>query len=436
MAAGRLSRWVLLLAAALAMVLRAPVYLTGPSFWAEEGTLYFATAWGHSLRESLVYRPAGYLLLWANLATTAAARLARGGVLSLTHAPQVTVLFALAVQLLPVAVIACSRAPFWGGSIRRAIGILVVLVGVLTDEIWLNTVNSQPWLVLAAVLLLLEPLASRRRRAWAATGVLVLAGLTAPTTSALLPLFAWRAWRSRTRAAVAQVGVLTGCALVQAGCVWSATRGGQQLPARTGGLDLGVFAATVWMRTLIVPLLGTGRAEDFGHLVARSGGIGATAGLLLLALAALVIGWLARGLRAGERVAVVGAYVLVTTLTLLTAVGDKAMLLHTPSTSSRYVFTSGVLVLLMLLGCIRGGAGVLRPIVCTLLLGLALVRGVTQYGGSVRWKPSWPVWAEQVRAWEADPRRPLKIWPPPWELSLPPPAVETRASGRRFARCI
>ena len=429
MAAGRLSRWFLLLAAALAMLLRAPVYVTGPSFWAEEGTLYFATAWDHSLDESLVYRPAGYLLLWANLATTAAARLVRGGVLPLTHAPQVTVLFALAVQLLPVAVIACSRAPFWGGPVRRAIGVLVVLVGVLTDEIWLNTVNSQPWLVLAAVLLLLEPPASGRR-AWAVTGVLALAGLTAPTTSALLPLFAWRSWRSRTPLAVAQVGVLVACALVQAWCVWSATRGGQPLPTRTGGLDVGVFAGTVWMRTLIVPLLGTGWAEDFGHLIARSGGIGLATGLVLLVLAGALIGWLARGLRAGERGMLVGAYVLVTTLTLLTAVGDKAMLLHTPSTSSRYVFTSGVLVLLMLLGCVRGGAGVMRPAVCALLLGFALVRGVTRYPGSVRWRPSWPSWTEQVRAWEADPQRPLQIWPPPWVLSLAPPVVETGGGAR------
>src|SRR5262249_47693229 len=186
-AAGRLSRSFLLLAAGLGMVLRGRVYVTGPSFWAEEGTLFFATAWGHSLRESLAYRPVGYLLLWANLATTAAARLARAGVLPLTPAPQGTLLCALLGPLPPPAPIACGRAPFGGGSVRRAIGVLVVLVGVLTDEVWLNTVNSQPWLVLAAVLLLLEPPASRRRRAWADTGVLALAGLTAPTTSALLP---------------------------------------------------------------------------------------------------------------------------------------------------------------------------------------------------------------------------------------------------------
>jgi hypothetical protein len=273
-AAGRLSRWILLVAAALAMILRAPVYVTSPSFWAEEGTLYFAVAWGRSLRETLSYRQAGYLSLWPKLATFVGARLARSGLVPLVHAPQVTVAFALVVQLLPVAVIAWSRAPFWGGSIRRAVGILIVLVGVLTDEIWLNTVNSQPWLVLAAALLLLEPAASGRARSWAAAGLLALAGLTAPTTSVLLPLFVWRAWRSPTRPALAQAGVLAACAVVQAWCMWAAVCSGESLPARTGGIDLGVFAATVWMRTLILPLFGVARAQEFGRLIVRSGAIG------------------------------------------------------------------------------------------------------------------------------------------------------------------
>src|SRR5262249_13266819 len=147
---------------------------------AEEGTLFFVTGWSRSIAEALTYRPAGYLLLWANLATTLAARLARGGLLSLTHAPQVTVLCALVVQRLPVAVIAWSRAPFWDGLWRRLVGVALVLVAVPTDEIWLNTINCQPWLILTAALLLLEPPTSGRLRAWATGGILVLAGLSAP----------------------------------------------------------------------------------------------------------------------------------------------------------------------------------------------------------------------------------------------------------------
>ncbi len=411
---------MLLAGAALAMVLRAPVYLTAPSFWAEEGTLYFAVAWEHPLREALTYRPAGYLLLWANLATTLAARLVRAGLLPLAHAPHVTVLFALAAQLVPVAVIAWSRAPFWGGTPRRAVGIAILLFAVLTDEIWLNTINSQPWLVMAAVLLLLEPAASGWRRSWAAAGVVALAGLSAPVASILAPLYAWRAWRTRARPAVAQAMVLVACLLVQAWCVLASAESGPALAARAEGLSLGTFAAVVWMRALVLPLLGIAASQDVGLLVARSGGVGAGAGTLFLVLAAGLLGWLACGLRAAERLPLTAGYVLVTTFTILSTVGGKALLLHSPWASSRYFYAPGTIVLLMVLGCVRRGAGWLRPVLGVLVLAVAIGAGIVHYGDSLRWKPDWPRWPDEVAAWSADPRRPLRIWPPRWTVTLRP----------------
>lgn len=418
-----LTRWLLLLAAALAMVLRAPVYLVEPSFWAEEGTLYFAVAWDHPLREALGYRPAGYLLLWANLATTAAAWLVRTGLLPLLHAPQVTALCALLAQLAPVAVIVWSRAPFWNGAIRRLAGLAICLVGVLTDEIWFNTVNSQPWLVLAAALLLLEPAASNRLRSWAAGGLLALAGLSAPVASVLAPLHVWRAWCARTRPAAVQAAIVVGCALVQAWCVWAALQGPQPLPSRTAATTPAVFAATVWMRTLVVPLAGTGAARALGLALANRGGLGPLESATLLVAAAALIGWLARGLRAADRLPLVGAYALVTTLTLLTVVGNKSVLLHSPWASSRYVYVPGVVVLLLVLGGVRRDVGWLRAALCGLVLAIRLAQGLGDYRESVRWKPDWPRWPEQVARWEADPAWPLAIWPPPWRMSLSPAPV-------------
>jgi hypothetical protein len=372
------------------------------------------------VREALAYRPAGYLLLCANLATTLAAALAHGGLLPLARAPLVTVLASLAVQLLPVTVIAWSRAPFWDGALRRGVGVAIVLFGALTDEIWLNTINCQPWLVVAAALLLLEP-ADKRGGGWWSTGLLLLAGLSAAAASALVPLFAWRAWRARTTRSVVQAGALAACAVVQLGCLWSAAHGGGALPQRMAGLDLGVFAATVWARTLIVPALGTDAGQralvPLRHLADLPLG-----GALLLALATGAIAWLARGLRAEDRVALVGSYVVVTTLTLLTAVGDKTMLLASVWASSRYVYAPGVLVLLMLLGGVRQGNGLVRRVVCVTLLGAGLAQGVANYRSSLRWQPSWPSWPDEVRAWETDPSRPLRIWPPPWTVALPPHA--------------
>jgi hypothetical protein len=415
--AGRPLRAALLLGAAAVMILRAPIYFSAPSFWAEEGTLYFGLAWTHPVREALAYRPAGYLLLCANLATTLAAALVHGGAVPLARAPLVTVLASLGVQLLPVAVIAWSRAPFWDGALRRSLGVALVLFGALTDEIWLNTINCQPWLVVATALLLLEPVGARSG-GWLPAGLLLLAGLSAPAASALAPLFAWRAWRARTTRSVVQAALLAACAVVQVACLWSAAHGGAALPERTASLDLGVFAATVWGRTLIVPALGTdvGQAASASlrHLASVPFG-----GALLLALAAVVIAWLARGLRAEERVALAGSYVVVTTLTLLTAVGDKTLLLDVWS-SSRYVYAPGVLLLLMVLGGARRGNGRVRPAVCALLLGVGLLQGVAQYRSTLLWQPYWPTWPDEVRAWESDPSRPLRIWPPSWTVRLEP----------------
>src|SRR5262245_43843022 len=148
---------MLIACAGLTMFLRAPVYFSEPSFWAEDGERFFPVAWARSPIEALTHRPHGYLLFWANASTTLAAAIARAGLLPLGDVPLVIVLCAFAVQLLPVAIIAFSRAAFWGGAVRRTIAITAVIVGGLHHETWLNTCNSQPWLTVAACLLLLEP---------------------------------------------------------------------------------------------------------------------------------------------------------------------------------------------------------------------------------------------------------------------------------------
>jgi hypothetical protein len=415
-------RWLVLLLAAAAIVVRAPVYFSTPSFWAEEGAYHFAIAWERPPLAALTYQRAGYLNLWANLATTTAARLVRAGVISLTHAPFVTVTFAFAVQLLLVALIAWSRAPFWGGPGRRIVGIVAVLAGAMTDEIWLTTINSQHWLVLASVLLLLEPPDGSCARRWATIAILLVTGLSSPVAAVLLPLYAWRAWRTGTRAALEQAAVVALCALVQAWCLWSAVQIGEPLPDRAKGLDFGVFAAAAWMRTIVVPTLGADAARRFVGLLIRAGGPGAVSGIVLLALEAALLVWLARGLPPGTRVSLLGGYLLITTFSLLASVGNKAIMLNNATSSSRYVYAPGVLVLFMLLGCARLAAGRLRAVACVLLLACGLAHGLAGYRSSLRWRTWWPLWPERVQTWERNPGRALMIWPPPWymRLAVPP----------------
>jgi hypothetical protein len=152
---------------------------------------------------------------------------------------------------------------------------------------------------------------------------------------------------------------------------------------------------------------------------------GIISGIVLLALEAALLVWLARGLPPGTRAPLLGGYLLVTTFSLLTSIGNKAIMLHALA-SSRYVYAPGVLVLFMLLGCVRPAAGRLRALVCALLLAWGLAHGLAVYRPSLRWRAWWPLWREQVQTWERDPGRALMIWPPPWYLRL---GVPPRAEG-------
>ncbi len=416
--AARVAPWLLVAGGAAVMVLRASQYFTAPGFWAEEGMLFYVYARAHSAAEALAYRPAGYLLAWANVATLLAARLVPP-----LQAPLVTTLLAFAVQTLPLWLIAFGRAPFWQGIERKSLGIAVVLFGGLTGEIWLNTINSQFWLVLATVLILLEPPPVGRARDVAYLVVLLLAGLNGPGSAALAPLFLWKAWREHDDVVLSQGALLGACAGLQLWCLWSATASDPNLPSRATGLSVGVAGAIVWMKTLVLPTLGSYPAERFarrleivtGDLASSTGML---AGLVLLVAAATVLVWVARGARRDERLVLLGSYVVVTALTLAGAIGDKRLLLSHAGTSSRYFYVPGVLILLLLLANVRRGAGA-RGVVCAVLLASGLVVGLLGYRDTLRWKADWPRWRDEVARWEQDRRYQPAIWPPPrWKVDL------------------
>jgi hypothetical protein len=413
----------LVVAAAALTIARAPQYVVAPSFWAEEGMLYFAQAWNAGALAGLVQRPVGYVLLYANLATTLAVVLVRAGVCSLEAAPRVTVVAALLAQLLPIVLVAAARAPAWGGVWRRAAAIAIVLFGTRTGGQWLNTVNSQIFLGLATVVVLLEPahVSARRRRVYAA--VVALAGLSGPVASFLTPLFAWRAWRERTRTTIALAAVSVACALVQVVCLWTA--GPSATAGRAHGVTLGAVAAVAWMRTLVLPALGMRAALAFAarvHPLAigtpfHPAGPG-FAIVLVVTLVLLVVA-LALGAPKEVRWRLAVGYLLVTAGSIVGSLGDVAAMLGGVEGNARYVFVPGVMLLwLVLLNVQRLRSP--RAFVCGALLAWGLAPNVWQWRETLRWRPSWPLWSEEVAAWRHDPRLPLEIWPRGWKIFLRP----------------
>jgi hypothetical protein len=171
-------------AAVLAIALRAPALWSHPRFWAEEGAIYFADAFNLPWYDSLFAPHFGYYSLFANGTALVAARLA-----PLEHAPLVTLIAALAVQALPVALILLSRAPLWRSWASALTGVVMVsFLPISTAELWLNTINSQFYLALCTFLVLLEeePADTPGRR-FTHRAVLLLGGLTILTGRLCVP---------------------------------------------------------------------------------------------------------------------------------------------------------------------------------------------------------------------------------------------------------
>ena len=170
-----------------ATVAKAPALFVTPRFWAEEGVVYFLQGRELGFWEALWAMPLGYLSLPANLAGWLSAQL------PLLHAPRGGLTVSLAIQLLLPWIVIANRF-FDGDRIRQAMLLAMPIVVIQSAETWLNSINGQFWLMIAAALVLAAPTrpAGLHRHALDAA-VVALAGLSGPGAAFLAPLFGLRA---------------------------------------------------------------------------------------------------------------------------------------------------------------------------------------------------------------------------------------------------
>ncbi|MBK6744560.1 MAG: hypothetical protein IPG66_16990 [Hydrogenophilales bacterium] len=172
-------------------LLWAPALVMAPRFWAEDGNVYYLQARAVDAWDALLGMPLGYLSLPANLAGVISAKL------PLLYAPYGGFFVSLAIQMGLLWVIMANRyfdgRPLWQGALA-----LIPVVLVQSFETWLNAINSQFWLALAAALVLAAPGGTFTPGRHSVNGlVLILAGLSGPVSAFLAPLFVLRAIHER-----------------------------------------------------------------------------------------------------------------------------------------------------------------------------------------------------------------------------------------------
>lgn len=401
------------------ILIRVPEIIWPGRFWAEEGTIYFREAYTHMPWDVVTTTNQGYYSLFNKLASIAAVH-----TVPLRFAPVITMLFALAVQILPVVLLLFSQLRSLASRFSQICAVVLVLLVQPNQEVWLNTTNSQFFLCIStAIILISEP--TKRLTHIVRLGILALAGLTGVASCLLLPFF-WieYAW-TRNKHKLHEAIVLASVCAIQGAIVMSG-------PGRDTRWDLSLLAFTLVSKQWVLPLLGSSAADSFAAYVEQYR-LFKTPLLALAALlphAALGSGLVLWGRR--HSWLLFAASVSIASISFLKSVEQQStdwILAHLSAFGGgRYYYVPNVLLALALVMPLKQnafwGARYSRyfHLGCLALVGLIVIVGADDFiGGKERheWCFDGPSWQAEVRNWQENRAGVLYIWPRSWSMELP-----------------
>jgi hypothetical protein len=199
------------LVAAVAIVSRRPDVLFTPQFYAEDGVVWYASAYNVGWLHALALPEGGYLNTLPRLAASLAL------LVPFHAAPLVMNLLGIVLQVLPVPVLLSTRCAAWGSFPVRLLEAAIYVALPNSTEIFVTITNAQFHLALAAGLLAFA--APPTTWPWKIfdVSVFLIAGLTGPFGVVLLPLAAAFWWVRRQPWHFTVMGMLTFASLIQIG---------------------------------------------------------------------------------------------------------------------------------------------------------------------------------------------------------------------------
>lgn len=382
---------VLALCAAVLGMRRAQAWSI-PQFWAEDGHFYeraYSIGW-----RSLLVPYAGYFHAVPRLIGYVAS------LLDPAAAPAVFVGFATLATLYVASLALADRCP-----LPRFAGLFALSVVLVPDtyEVLLNVANLQ-WVLGAGLVLILVSRDPAGAGEWAHdVAASALIGLTGPFSIVLSPLFAWRAWRRRTRASLVLAIVVAACALVQGWLLHT-------LPSADRGSAGGHFESQ-----LVLPAIARRIAGSLLLGPLLPGATAPAAGALIGAATLAAVAWLAlrRGPMGAER-RVIG---LVFALILGSALYRTRWTLteyFAPRSDSRYVYLPQLAAIWLLLLAAAGGGRAAKA--AGALAAWALLVNIPRYREPAYADMQWSLYVPAIRSGDGVS---VPINPPGWRMALP-----------------
>ena len=268
--ATRLWHFGIFLASCFVIILRRPDMILHAQFYAEDGAIWYATAYNFGWWRVLFSPYEGYLHLLPRL-TAGVALLA-----PMVYAPLIENLVAIAVQTLPVNLLLSPRLERWGTLRFRGVLALLYLALPNTQEMAGTISESQWFLALSALLLLTaDPAKSLAGRAFDVL-LFALCSLTGPFAICLFPIavLLWFQDQKQQRLKVAMAILFSG-ATVQAAFLLT-HHAGRHYPTLGANADslARILSSQIYLGTL---LGGNGLGPHLSLAVAASIAVLATA---------------------------------------------------------------------------------------------------------------------------------------------------------------
>ena len=391
-------------AAALALyvafaVIKMRGYALDGRFWAEEGSIFYADFHGRSLLERLLYLVYGHLMLAANLVVAASM------LVPLKLAPLVTTWLSLAVQSIPVVLIAAWHDRL-GLTRAAAVAVIIVLVGLpQAPEVWANAVNLHFHFSLVAAIVAVARTGAGDAR-WTGRILLALSGLSGVPANFLVPVFLAIAAVTRERERWIQFGILATTAAIQVLLLLSH-------PGTTGERVISFDPRLYWLPILaqqvLSPLLGMKLGEGLATILRRV--LQNDADALFFALVCSIPiaclfawAWRARSLTLWTLLAASMTLVL---LSIFGSIGEKVSFISTAG-GGRYFYVPNVLLAMFLFSAF----GTSRHLLARAFLALLVVGSLVHVPSSAK-GPDWIAAYDRAMAERA---AEIDIWPAGWKM--------------------
>jgi hypothetical protein len=195
------------------IILREPLLLVHARFWAEEGVIFYSSAFLHDFWGNISTVFVGYYTLFNILIVEFAV------LFPLEFGPLVTTLAGLIITLIPVYIIAFTQSVFWDNFIKRLF-IILLMITFAPPDVWLNTTNIHCYFgVITFLILLVNYDHCSSAQLWFFRIINPMGILTGPEAMFITPAYLWKAYKERSRENIIQAVITVVFSTIQASII-------------------------------------------------------------------------------------------------------------------------------------------------------------------------------------------------------------------------